>query len=1419
MQKGRSLLYLLSTKTKKLVTGAQPPQNGWKVEETRTVKLSSNLDCPLVKLRTGTDEKYIAWLIDSGASMNIMDEVSFKEYFPDSVLRPIPDNLSFTTADGSPLQVIGMFSTIFVIGKLRIMDDVYVCKGVTKSRLLGSSLLSKFQKWGIDNTEGVFRADNEEVPLIYTAGSPPRTCNVRLKHNVDIPAKSYCYVQAELPNHYEPSEFIFYPEYKIFRKKKVAMPVSLVASNALDGMILVKVTNPNLESKRMGKGTKLGKVEANLHDYVLTQGSTEEGKSEINSVQATSKQNLIDRLKQKNPDLYTLYLESGKYLNDLEKNQFLQLLCKYFEVFSIDDDDIGTSNIITHKIVPKSDKIVYRRQYRHSEEQQKQIDEEVDKLLKNGVVKESMSPFNNPVLMVPKKEPGKWRFCLDCRYINDLTEDQYFPIPLIEEVMDSLAGAKVFSTLDMTSGYHQVLLDEETSNMCAFSTRKGHFQYNRLPMGLRNSGMTFQKMVTLIMSGMLYSEVLAYLDDCVLYSPSIELHFKTLDEVLKRFKEAGLKLKPRKCHMFQKEIVYLGFLVDAKGIRPNPEAVKKIKDLPQPTNVTEVQRFLGKINYYRKFIPKLANIAHPLYSLTEVKSRNKFEWSIDHQNAFDKLKEIISSNQVMGHPDFKKEFILDVDASDFALGAELSQIESNGDERPIFYASRHLEKEKCYSATARETLAAVFGCEYFNHYLQGKKFLLRTDHNPLVWLRSMKNPKRPYSSWIVRLEQFNYTIKYRPGKSHTNADFNSRIKANENDDKRSIAVQTEPFVHKNAAYQPVEDHAINSLQYVHKNAGYLLDMENCENSLQCAHKNAEYQPDTDNVENSLQNVHKNAEYQQDKNNVENNLQNMHKNAENPSIEKKYSTKNTKINDNDKTVNTGTPIMSTKIELSQSKDENVNLLSELQAKDEDIGPVVKMLVDPKKELTLTAAGEKLWKNKSKLLVKDNLLVKHYRFRAGLRPIEQIILPKCLKNMVLESLHDNEWAGHFGIKRTTARVKMRYYWPGYQQDIEEWCKTCIICQQRKNPTSKNTAPMTSIHSGQGPFEQIGLDILKLPRTERGYEYLLVLEDYFSKWIEAFPMKRTAAPGVAQCMLNGWVSRFGCPYSILSDQGSEFTSRLFKCLSDTLQARKLRTTTYHPRTDGMVERSNRTIIDVLSKYAEKEPDWDLRLPLVLFAIRTSEHATTGFSPFKLVYGQEARIPWDVVYGPAPSEPLPQDEWVAARKQEMIKIFDMVRKQTQTAQLHQKKYFDKNLKGKFITFDKGEKVMYCDPARRIKEGKLHRPWSGPYVVSEKISDALYKVSIGGSDVMVNSERLKKYHPRVAIEEENLNKSGSDESDDDYDDLPVQDNPVENVAPINDQPEVRPNIREPMMREGGRLWCNVDPRNRIPSRLRNRNN
>jgi hypothetical protein len=294
-----------------------------------------------------------------------------------------------------------------------------------------------------------------------------------------------------------------------------------------------------------------------------------------------------------------------------------------------------------------------------------------------------------------------------------------------------------------------------------------------------------------------------------------------------------------------------------------------------------------------------------------------------------------------------------------------------------------------------------------------------------------------------------------------------------------------------------------------------------------------------------------------------------------------------------------------------------------------------------------------------------------------------------------------------------------------------------------------------------------------------------------------------------------------------------------------------------DGMVERSNRTIIDVLSKYCKAEPDWDLKLPLVLFAIRTSEHATMGFSPFNLVYGREARLPWDVVYGSAeaPNTPMPRERWVAERREHMSKVFKMVQDLTSRPQLQQKQYFDKNKSGKFQTFLEGEQVMYCDPAARKKQGKLNKPWFGPYQVLEKLSDALYKLQMHGKEVIVNTQRLKKYYRRPTSDQEQveMNLEGDDQgdssdeeeqvlqSDDELDDSQapvvidrpqgggqpeehnVEDDAAEEEAPVNrDEPLNANRAREGTYRRDwgnrGDLRCNLSEQNIIPGGRRCRN-
>ena len=1422
--------------SKKLKRGGQLPRQGWIRNHIMQVKSTrGEVECPMINIRVGDCVKPHRWLVDSGAKESVIDHEFYRQNFQNEKLDPMEKGVLFRGADGSPLVMLGSFLTSFLFDKIHIVGRVFVCQGITTTRLIGANILSQFDSWGIDNKRRYFIIGDLEIPLVEEATKPPHSSDVTLAKDVVVPSRCSQIVLASLQSRFIPSELIFQPDRRLFYKKQLLIPVCLVSTNFFDSTTTIRITNPTDKEITIKRGAKLGRVINSVDDYELVLQDGNDQCQRINSVQKMTQKEMEEILKKEHKELYNLFCESIKNLSATETTELLRLLFKYKHVFSVDDTDIGNTNIITHRINTKSDKIVYRRQYRHSEDQHRQIEEEVEKLLECGVIKPSMSPYNNPVLMVPKKEKGKWRFCLDCRYINDLIEDQYFPIPRIDDVISSLSGATIFSVVDQTSGYHQVELEEESSDMLAFSTRKGHYQYTRLPMGLRGSGMTFQKMVTLLLSGMLQTEVLAYLDDCILYGNSIKQHMNTLEEVLKRFGNANLKLKPRKCRLFQTSIVYLGYLVDSTGVRPNPEATKLIRDIPNPSNVKEVQRFIGKANYYRRFIPNLAMIAHPLYELIKSKGRDQFKWTEEHQGSFDKIKSILTSNQVMGHPRLDREFVLDVDASDYALGVELSQPDGNGALRPIFYGSRHLSKsERNYSATARETLAVVFGCEQFREYLQGRRFTIRSDHNPLVWLRGMKEPKRPYSGWIMRLEQFEYKIEYRPGKEHANADYNSRVSGMPEPNKCfSRGTQTVDIM-------PIMKSCVNSYEKTkellkHSECGSLFNnYEHPESNITAVGARVdpskspllsviEKPPD---VQGSLNSYKAEIEARDDpRESISLGLLGTGINGRDDPLKSHSSKTIAEIGTGEREdpLKFHSPEIAVEMRADGRDDPLESPPAEIvltqQRQDADIAPVIRKILNPQDDIELTKKGERLWRDRKRLKINNGLLVRQYQVRALLKPIEQIVLPSCLKDMVMETLHDSPFAGHFGVKRTAVRVQLRYYWPGYLVDIEDWCKSCLVCQQRKSPSNLNVAPLTSIHTGEGPFERIALDILKLPLTQSGNQYLLVIEDFFSKWVEAFPLKRTVAPCVAQCLLNGWVSRFGCPYTILSDQGTEFESKLFKSLNEMLQVKKLRTTTYHPRTDGMVERSNRTLIDILSKYCEKTDNWDLKLPLVLFAIRTSEHSTTGFSPFSLVYGREAKIPWDIAYGPAPNTPMPREDWVAERKKHMSKVFQMVQEITKKKQMVQKKYFDSKL-GKFQVFEMGEAVMYCDPGTRSKVGKLNKPWLGPFKVVEKVSDALYKVDLNGKVTMVNAERLKKFYPRRIANDDSDGDGGyvqecntSDEES--FEEAIGGEEPpgqVENAHLQGNEPQVQEHVELPNPIEGwgenGELRCNIDPGN-----------
>jgi hypothetical protein len=346
--------------------------------------------------------------------------------------------------------------------------------------------------------------------------------------------------------------------------------------------------------------------------------------------------------------------------------------------------------------------------YALKEEMKRQFDEMLDK----GVITSCASPWAAPVILVPKKSHDgkpKYRFRTDFRGLNSVTMTPVYPIPDIKSNLSLMAGSKYFTLLDIENAYWNIPIKEEDRDKTGFVTPFGSFRYERMAFGLSGAPSTFQRVMDAMLVGLRDVEVLVYLDDLLIFSETIEDHVRRIRLVFDRVREANFKLNVAKCTFAVPEVVYLGHVVNKHGVAPDPSKVSAIKNFPRPKTVKDVRSFLGLSGYYRAFIQNYAAMSRPLTQLT--KKNESFKWTDCHQQAFESLKDALTSDSVLAHPKFDQPFILSTDASDYAISAILSQL--HGDkERPISFASRMLNAaERNYSTTQKELLAVVFGTQ------------------------------------------------------------------------------------------------------------------------------------------------------------------------------------------------------------------------------------------------------------------------------------------------------------------------------------------------------------------------------------------------------------------------------------------------------------------------------------------------------------------------------------------------------------------------------------------------------------------------------------------------------------------------------------------------------------------------------------
>ena len=800
---------------------------------------------------------------------------------------------------------------------------------------------------------------------------------------------------------------------------------------------------------------------------------------------------------------------------------------------------------------------------------------EIDKQLAAGVIEPAMSEWAAPVLFVPKKD-GKLRFCIDYRRLNSMTVKDTYPLPRMDECIDSLGDAQYFTTLDAYSGYWQMRIRKQDRPKTAFVCHAGTFQCTRMPFGLTNAPACFQRALDLVLTKYKWKTCLVYLDDVIIFSKNLDDHIAHVDEILDTLSAAGVTLKVNKCHFFQKEVEYLGHMVKPGQLEIDRTNVESLRNARPPTNKTQLRSFLGLCNVYRRFIDDFTGLAHPLNQQLKKGTPESFELDATQLDSFNKLIERVCSPPVLALPKAGLPYSVDCDASDYGIGCALFQTHPDGERKPIGFWSRSLlPAEVNYSASERECLAVVWALKTLRPYLMYEKFVVYTDHAALHWLLTIDDPSGRLIRWRLRLAEYDFEVKYKKGKANTQADALSRLNTSAetilSDDNDDIPV-------------------------------FLLDLVNIE---------LEENRDPDSVD------FLDVQYaEQDE------LYAAMDDAASPEVHFE-------------------PI--TREELLQA-----------QLRDEFCASIRRKLNE---------GGEMSFE-----INDDGILV-----RSGDKG-EQIVVPHSLKQRILYINHHTLLAGHPGGRKLYYKIRKDFYWPALAVDCYATVRKCPHCARNRIKLRKNVEQL-QLFPATEPLTSVCIDILgEFIKTQRRNEYLLVITDRYSKLTKTVPMKGISAAEVARHFVNSWVFNYGPPTELVADNGGCFTSKFFIDVCRIMSIKNNFTTTYHPQSNGQVERYNRTILAALRTYVADHPrDWDLYTDALTYAYNCQPHTSTSIAPFDLVL---SKPPGPLALKPMPTNEEPQGDFKKKWKHWLQDTMSKTKEQLQKAQARYKKNYDKRLR-----------------------------------------------------------------------------------------------------------------------------------------------
>uniref|UniRef100_A0A2N9GLY1 Integrase catalytic domain-containing protein n=1 Tax=Fagus sylvatica TaxID=28930 RepID=A0A2N9GLY1_FAGSY len=1050
-------------------------------------------------------------------------------------------------------------------------------------------------------------------------------------------------------------------------------------------------------------------------------------------------------------------------LSAVERACLINLLKEYQDVFAWKYDEMPgiDPGLVAHSlnVEPGTKPVVQPARTFHTEVEA-QITQEVKKLLAAGFIKPIQHPRWLSNIVPVKKKNRQIRCCVDFRNLNKACPKDEFPLPNMDLLIDSAAGSAMFSFMDGFSGYNQIQMSPRDAGKTAFRTPIGNFYYTVMPFGLKNAGATYQRTMTAMFHDMIHQEIEDYVDDIVVKSKRREDHVEVLRKVFERCRLYKLKMNPLKCAFGVSAGKFLGFLVHNRGIDVDPAKASAIATMKPPTSHKELKSFLGRLSYIRRFIPGLAAVTSTFSHL--LKKGVSFNWSAECQEAFERIQVIMTKLPTVCAPTAGKPLRLYLASNSQAIGALVAQEDDDGIEQPVYYVSRGLkDTETRYSVAERACLALVYASQRLRHYFLAHKIQLMTKSHPIRSLLQRPVLSGRLAQWLLQLSQYEISTE------------------------TPTAIKSQAIADLLAQF-PGEDNSIWTLNFdgsstsVSSGAGVVLNREDGETiaksfklDFPCSNNASEYETYITGLAIAHGMGIKHLRVIGDSNLII------------CQAKGEFSLKEPSLAPYRTLAQRSIPITDLLREEYEQQDPD---------KEDWRTPLKSKLVSPKDVADLKA-------------LKDFVLISGDLYRR----LPGGILARCVSpqegTKKLQEVHEKSCELEGGVSLYRRLQRLGYFWPDMSKEAADLQRRCSTCQhQHENEQtgkeaarikklftryfvesgilfrkgfhgdplrclslSESQTVMKEAHSGEcgehqgkkriwphhGLSTLGGLDLIgPINPPSGGYIWILAATEYFTKWVEAIPLRKATGAAVANFIREHIITRFGIPHKIISDNGTPFVNKDVREVLEHYRIKHRRSTPYYPQGNGQAEATNRMLLRILSKMVfDYGKGWNSHLADVLWAYRGSPKTATGFTPFSLVYGTDVISPPELLV-PSPrilqGTELEADVEMCAEAR--VADLESLDESRELALARNLRYHQKlaNAYGKTVhtrIFSQGQMVLKtADHVRRglPSPSKFTPNWEGPYVIREAHDSGYYRLSKADGTILadpINGKWLKEYY------------------------------------------------------------------------------